>query len=583
MYRRIMFAFLVLLLAVPAILWANPVPVLEPSWFATPPLTAPHTPIALVLSNTSQDTIQIGSTAPWQIVQDTTIVYQPAYAFCWAMEIPPGGSLTWHWGQQDLSGNQVDPGTYYGKIRWWYSNEGAGSSHTSYAQIDIFGGVYWAATPDTVPQGSGLLMTLTNAGTSDIVIADSHPWFITDMDSVTVYDPGGTTALETIVVGQSKAWPWDLNNNDGSPVDPGNYAAVVDYYNASGSRRSRAQDQFTIIPNDAGEVVWVVEPPVNSTKSMVALTLTNATTDTIWLSNTVPWHIEDENDNVIYTPFACFVFVPVPPGATWAWAWDERDNFGDYVSEGKYTAVIGFSRSHSSRGSTRDTREFDFYLYELDPQPPCLFVESDDYIYEEGETIGFTFTNCAPDTVGMLSQHTWWITNQIGFPVYWPIVLCAHAEFAPMEYLDFTWDQTDILGNQVPWGVYYAVVEFTDKHYLTRYVAISNPVGIAAENGVPETHAAVGRLEQSFPNPARRATTISYGLTKRGQVSLEVYSVAGQLVRTLVDEVQESEPQDYVVNWDGTDESGRALPSGVYFYKLTTDASIQTRKLVLMR
>jgi hypothetical protein len=90
-------------------------------------------------------------------------------------------------------------------------------------------------------------------------------------------------------------------------------------------------------------------------------------------------------------------------------------------------------------------------------------------------------------------------------------------------------------------------------------------------------------LENAAPNPFNPSTKISYGIKENGHVSLKVYNVAGQLVRTLVNEVKTPAPEGFVVPWDGRNDSGQAVSSGVYFYKLTTSSFTQTKKMVLLK
>lgn len=96
----------------------------------------------------------------------------------------------------------------------------------------------------------------------------------------------------------------------------------------------------------------------------------------------------------------------------------------------------------------------------------------------------------------------------------------------------------------------------------------------------------VFELSQSRPNPFTYNATIRYQIraTERGDgthVSLRVYDVTGKLVRTVVD--KEEEPGYKSVIWDGRDDSGRAVPGGIYFYRLQADRFISTRKAVLVR
>jgi hypothetical protein len=88
-------------------------------------------------------------------------------------------------------------------------------------------------------------------------------------------------------------------------------------------------------------------------------------------------------------------------------------------------------------------------------------------------------------------------------------------------------------------------------------------------------------LKQNFPNPFNPSTTITFGLKEKARVSLNIYDAAGRLVRVLVDE---SRPAGrYEALWNGLDDSGIRVSSGVYFYRLAAGEFLETRKMVLLR
>jgi len=91
----------------------------------------------------------------------------------------------------------------------------------------------------------------------------------------------------------------------------------------------------------------------------------------------------------------------------------------------------------------------------------------------------------------------------------------------------------------------------------------------------------VTSLAQNYPNPFNPQTTIAFTLKDRGGVSLKVYSVNGELVRTLVNENRAA--NSYKVTWDGRNDAGSTVSSGVYFYKLVTNNFSQTKKMVLLK
>ena len=92
---------------------------------------------------------------------------------------------------------------------------------------------------------------------------------------------------------------------------------------------------------------------------------------------------------------------------------------------------------------------------------------------------------------------------------------------------------------------------------------------------------AVTELKGNYPNPFNPQTTISFSLKEAAPVKVLVYNLKGQLVRTLVDESKASGNHKLV--FDGRDNQGNPLASGVYFYKMQTGKYSNTRKMILMK
>ncbi|HNH32661.1 MAG TPA: tandem-95 repeat protein [bacterium] len=88
-------------------------------------------------------------------------------------------------------------------------------------------------------------------------------------------------------------------------------------------------------------------------------------------------------------------------------------------------------------------------------------------------------------------------------------------------------------------------------------------------------------LKANYPNPFNPSTTIAYDLAKEGLVTLTVYNVLGQKVKTLVH--GHAPAGSYKLLWDATDERGKRVSTGVYFYRLETPGFVQTRKMLLMK
>ncbi|UCH84828.1 MAG: T9SS type A sorting domain-containing protein, partial [Candidatus Latescibacterota bacterium] len=107
--------------------------------------------------------------------------------------------------------------------------------------------------------------------------------------------------------------------------------------------------------------------------------------------------------------------------------------------------------------------------------------------------------------------------------------------------------------------------------------------GIADPTVVPDPPHLRNELAQNYPNPFNPSTTIRYSIKERGRVTLRIYSVAGKLVRTLVDDIQSPLAEGFLVMWDGTSTSGNATASGVYFYRLTAKNFTKTKKMIILK
>ncbi len=88
-------------------------------------------------------------------------------------------------------------------------------------------------------------------------------------------------------------------------------------------------------------------------------------------------------------------------------------------------------------------------------------------------------------------------------------------------------------------------------------------------------------LSNNYPNPFNPETKIDYSIVKVCRVKLEIFNILGQKIRTLVDEDQSLGNKS--TNWDGRNENGEQVTSGVYFYRLQAGDYSQTKKMVLLK
>jgi hypothetical protein len=103
---------------------------------------------------------------------------------------------------------------------------------------------------------------------------------------------------------------------------------------------------------------------------------------------------------------------------------------------------------------------------------------------------------------------------------------------------------------------------------------INQPTGIGPQ--------LVNHLAQNYPNPFNPQTTIAFSMKERARVKIAVYNVAGELVKTLLDETRAAGSYRDV-RWDGRSSDNQPVASGIYFYKLVMTGFSQTRKMVLLK
>ena len=128
------------------------------------------------------------------------------------------------------------------------------------------------------------------------------------------------------------------------------------------------------------------------------------------------------------------------------------------------------------------------------------------------------------------------------------------------------------------WGCEWADINF-DKYYMYRQVYLSPEIvpGIEDEEATPS----VCMLHQNYPNPLSRMTAIRYELPRKMHVSLKVYNLAGQEIKTLVDGDMEAGVR--AVYWNGRSDDNRKVANGVYFYRIEAQGYSETRRMIVVR
>ncbi len=269
----------------------------------------------------------------------------------------------------------------------------------------------------------------------------------------------------------------------------------------------------------------------------------------------------------------------------WSIVWDEGD-YAYYINTSAYTAGEQSALTDSA---------FDNYTLSVSVKSPENLVQNPNANY----TIAF---NCVPGGYyyamrfdGVNSQNTLFksgyeigsyngktiadnLYHQIRITKIGGSIKIYYDSTKVIDYFDYT----PIPAGHITLGSYNDAVYFDDiivtseqsnkEHILAETAITNNP-----ELTIPDKF----NLLQNYPNPFNPETRITYSLPEQSGVTLIVFDVNGNEIRTLFEGNQA--PGNYTFVWDAKDENGFTLPSGIYFYQLKLDKRIETKKMLLLK
>jgi hypothetical protein len=117
----------------------------------------------------------------------------------------------------------------------------------------------------------------------------------------------------------------------------------------------------------------------------------------------------------------------------------------------------------------------------------------------------------------------------------------------------------------------------TDIQHLTLVINSGSDVEDDNSSVIPQDFV----LKQNHPNPFNSSTSIEYSLPKHAHVTVEIFNVLGQRVRSLVDGEQSG--GRYAIEWDGRSDNGHELATGIYFYRLSDGDHAEVKKMLLLK
>ena len=245
-------------------------------------------------------------------------------------------------------------------------------------------------------------------------------------------------------------------------------------------------------------------------------------------------------------------------------------------------------------------------------QQAILFTSGDTVLPQTGQSFWFSNFNNA-NSSGLIDE--WLISPQIpaanfdeltfyagaiggSFPDSLKLLISTTgtnpSDFVEVAYVqvpgptgswhEFTFDISAFSGSPIYFAVNYYIVDGgptgsnSDNVWVDHFIITGDqPVGISDSEEVPNQF----ELAQNYPNPFNPGTTIRYALPYQAEVRLEIYNALGQLVKVLVNKSQTAGIK--TVNWNGTNQFGEPVSSGVYLYRLKAGNHIQTRKMMLLK
>ena len=157
----------------------------------------------------------------------------------------------------------------------------------------------------------------------------------------------------------------------------------------------------------------------------------------------------------------------------------------------------------------------------------------------------------------------------IGYNVYLDDVFLEYTTELFYQYTGLTNGQTYLAG--------VSAVYDEGESEIVEFEFTYTGIGIDDNNTIFTTN-----LTGNYPNPFNPETTISFDISKTGDVFIDVYNIKGQKVKTLINERLEA--GNHQVVWDGKDEGGKKLSSGIYFYQIETpNFKSQIKKMIILR
>ena len=247
--------------------------------------------------------------------------------------------------------------------------------------------------------------------------------------------------------------------------------------------------------------------------------------------------------------------------------------------------------------------------------PPDTHICVDVTVFNDEPLISFTIPLMFPDTIynydincdsisftgtrvidAQIKSDSAAISNQKNALIVFAIWISGQLERGngPVAKIYFTTGPNWDCDFSVPINCYYTIpgpfgtsgLQFTDSGGTGPFIPVFKAGALKVDEEQPSPIPHTFTLNQNYPNPFNPITTIQFTVNSLGfgdpiHTTLTIYNILGQKVISLVDE--EKSPGNYQVIWDGKDDSGKEVASGIYLYQLKTKYYTDIKKMVLLK
>ncbi len=210
------------------------------------------------------------------------------------------------------------------------------------------------------------------------------------------------------------------------------------------------------------------------------------------------------------------------------------------------------------------------YCLQLNTVKPELVVSQDTLDFgESSDSLSLEISNSTGGTL------TWTVTENPDKPWLTSITPTSGSGDATVV---ITVDRTHLSGTSDA-GVLNITSNGGNRSVAVRISKVGNPSSVdnATIQGAPQNFS----LQQNYPNPFNPTTTITYNLPEAANIVLKIYNVFGHEVRTLLNVRQQSGAKSVV--WDGRNELGMKVSSGIFVYRLQAGTLVETKKMILLK